>query len=164
MMEEQGTVLSTRDDRAVVRVQRGEQCASCGSARACGAFGTTERFLDIVARNPIAAEAGDRVSIAMESEKVLWLSLLTYIAPLFFLFAGALLGPTLAARLGLDLVDDLASAMSGLLFLAISFVGLWALMRRHKPGGRLSPVVVQVVDTDNGGEDPPAYFLDVPSR
>jgi positive regulator of sigma E activity len=149
MTSETGIVTRAADGLATVHVFRGDSCGSCGSSCVCSTEQPPPRELDIVARNPINAKSGDEVQLAMEPETIFWLSLLTYIAPLLFLFAGALAGPKLARALAITLDPDLAAACFGFALLALSLVVLRMVLKRFKPGGELSPVIVKVINSAN---------------
>ena len=84
-----GTVTKKEDHGVRVCFDKMSACAGCSG---CGqAHKTTE----ILVRGGIA-EIGDRVSVRMPEGRVLRLSALVYIFPLFFLIAGLMLGSALS--------------------------------------------------------------------
>jgi sigma-E factor negative regulatory protein RseC len=141
---ESGIVTQTNDLTANVRVNRSDACSSCGTGCVC-AGESSAQSVDVVAHNPIGAQKGDRVELSLSTGKLLGLSAVTYILPILFLFIGALTGNTLAKAIGLNLEADMASALTGFLFLVLSFLAVAIALRKHEPGGKISPIIVRVI-------------------
>lgn len=145
MIVETGTVTKTQNGEAVVLVRRGDSCASCGAGCTCGGGHDDRIMMKVIAHNGPNAQVGDRVEVALSSGKLLTLSLITYILPLVFLFIGAIIGKPIAAALGWTLDAELASAFFGIGFLIASFLGVTLIMRRYRPGGKISPSIIKIL-------------------
>lgn len=144
MIVETGTVVVNKEQGTVVRVRRGDACASCGAGCACATDGQVQ-MMEVVAQNLIGAEPGDRVEVALTTGTLLSLSALTYLFPLAFLFLGAFVGPPIARAANWNLDADLAAALVGFVFLIVGFIVLALIMRRQRPGGKISPVIVRIL-------------------
>ncbi len=148
MITESGIVLQNLDATALVKVRRGEACESCGAGCACA--GETEtRIMQVTAQNPLGAKEGDHVELAITTGTLLSLSAITYLVPIVFLFLGALLGKPMATGLGWSMDGELASALFGFIFLVISFLVIAFIMRRQRPGGKISPIIVKILKPDD---------------
>lgn len=143
MITENGVVLQNHDETALVRVQRGEACESCGVGCAC-ASESQPQIMHVTAQNPLGAKEGDRVELAIATGTLLSLSALTYLVPLVFLFIGALIGKPVARAVGWSVEGELASALMGFFLFVIGFLGIAFLLRQQKPGGKISPIIVKI--------------------
>lgn len=144
MLTESGTVIENQNEHSVVRVRRGEACGSCSVGCTC-ADDQSPQIMNVVAQNLIGAKVGDRVELALGTGTLLSLSAMTYLVPLLFLFAGALSGHRIAVAIGWSIDADLAAAAFGFAFLVVSFLGVALLLRRQKPGGAISPMIVKIL-------------------
>lgn len=107
--------------RADVRVDAGAGCSRCASGRGCGAalFGARGgvRQLNVAVPSGIDVAAGDRVTLALDSQNVLGAAVVVYGGPL----AGAAAGALAAALGGYGDAAGAAAVLAGLgagLFLA----------------------------------------------
>ena len=162
MITERGTVLETRNDLATLLVKRGDACGSCGAGCHCGTH--DEKTMRVEAKNAIKAQTGDVVEIAMETDKLIGLSMLTYIVPIVFLFIGGLAGAPLARAFSMNISADLASALFGIAALVVSFLGVGLYTRRIKPGGVMSPVILRVVPPEERTGDVAEYGFIPPPK
>lgn len=80
-MTGEGIVVSVSNGEAVVRISKssacGHDCASCG---AC-----SNPSYEMAVLNPVGAKAGDTVVIESQSSKILGLSFLLYMLPVFLM-------------------------------------------------------------------------------
>jgi len=120
-MKEQGVVVELKGTAAVVRIEEQGGCASCGSAGTCKAE-AGGRLLE--AENRAGAKRGDSVEVELSGGSFVKASLVVYMVPVLFLFAGAFLagryGPSLYGGISLDAWQ----ALGGVLFLVLSALGL----------------------------------------
>ncbi len=86
-MREEGVVISTSRDLAVIELERGEFCKSCN---VCDAFGEGKMYLE--AKNPMNARVGDNVRVEVASKHVLSGALLIFILPILAMIAGYFAG------------------------------------------------------------------------
>lgn len=88
----EGTVISVSGGSARVLIRKTSACSQdCSECSAC----TAPTFETVVA-NPVGARAGDRVVIEARSSRILAISLLVYILPVFLLIAAAIACEALA--------------------------------------------------------------------
>jgi positive regulator of sigma E activity len=91
-----GTVISTHEGRAVVRVERG----NCGECKGCGLLSRApQEPVDFELENPLEARPGDRVSLRMPSGRLFHAYLLAFGLPVLAMPAGYLLGAYALAHL-----------------------------------------------------------------
>ncbi|MDZ7345627.1 MAG: SoxR reducing system RseC family protein, partial [candidate division KSB1 bacterium] len=79
-MKEIGIIVQVDDGRAVVQINRSENCGSC---TACQAFG--ENVMRVEAANPIGGRVGDRVQVVIEPRRVVKSAALVFLLPLVFM-------------------------------------------------------------------------------
>jgi sigma-E factor negative regulatory protein RseC len=139
MIEEEATVAEVADGRVWIEKSRGSACAGCAeacpSSLAGGLFGGKRVRLQV--DSDLALRPGDKVLVGVAEDALAAASLLIYLLPLFGLFAGALLGKSIAG-------SDLASALGGLVGLALSLAGLQAFRLSGWEGCK--PVILRKID------------------
>ena len=95
MIETPALVVSTDDTYAYVEPYSGGSCSSCSTTGSCGTaiFGKifTQKPRVFRALNSIQAKAGEPVVIGLQEGVLLTSSLMVYMIPLLFIFAGAIL-------------------------------------------------------------------------
>ncbi|MDZ7317322.1 MAG: SoxR reducing system RseC family protein [candidate division KSB1 bacterium] len=89
-MKEIGIIVQVDDGRAVVQINRSENCGSC---TACQAFG--ENVMRVEAANPIGGRVGDRVQVVIEPRRVVKSAALVFLLPLVFMVGGYFVGAAL---------------------------------------------------------------------
>ncbi len=111
------TVVSTDGGTALVRSSGASGCASCGESSGCGTrslmavFGNKSSLLEI--QNTVGARAGDRVEIQIEHSKIIKMSALTYLLPLFGLVGGGAVGSTLQPGDGIAFAGAMIGLVAG---------------------------------------------------
>jgi len=103
---------------------------------------------ELLARNPLQAQPGDRVEFDLEGHTELKLSLLVWIVPLLGLIAGAILGATFHSFLSLD--RDAATLLGLAAGAAAAFAIVMRIDRRAAKDERLIPVILKVLPSTNG--------------
>lgn len=126
-MHEEGVVRELRGHYALVETVQQEACAYCEAKGACMALGGEKQRV-VSALNQARAEPGDRVQMAMTRKAVLGASFLVYMVPVIALILGAALGKAYGPSYGWD--AEPAAMASGVVFLAVSWMGLRAVSRR----------------------------------
>jgi sigma-E factor negative regulatory protein RseC len=139
MIEEEAYVADIADGQVWIEKSRGSACSgcaeSCPSAVAGGLFGDKRVRMKLACDLPL--RPGDKVLVGVDEAALAGASLRIYLLPLLGLFAGALLGQSVAG-------SDLASALGGLLGLGFSLAGLrfFRLFGRNGCG----PVILRKID------------------
>jgi len=147
MMEETGTVVELKGpSTAVVLCQKGSFCEHCAAMDTCR-LGSDNLSMQVEAHNPLDAQVGDRVVLAVSSKSFLSSSFLVYIVPLIFLFVGALIGEYLGETVVTDLPPQLLSALFGVAFLVGSFLTIRVGSRALKRELYL-PRIIRILEDD----------------
>ena len=141
-LEEEGIVVETRDDRAVVAVTGASACDKCPSASVCKGDGDQKTLTAI---NPYNAKAGDRVRVVMHSQMYLKGTILVYGIPMVLFIGGAVLGKFMADRYFQAWNADLTAAGVGTFFLVLSFgaAKLWS--RKVEGNEAYLPVIEKIL-------------------
>jgi len=139
MIEEEAYVAEIADGRVWIEKSRGSACSgcaeSCPSSLAGGLFGGKRVRMQVA--SDLALRPGDKVLVGVAEEALAGASLLVYLLPLLGLFAGALLGNSIAA-------SDLASALGGLVGLGLCLAGLRAFRLFDREG--FQPVILRKIN------------------
>jgi len=124
--ESEAVVVRIQGDLAYIEVKDAvSACGSCGDKGHCGKAQTGPRHYAL--RNTVGAGVGDIVVVSVPEGAVLRAAALSYLMPLLFLFAGALVA---AARWG----DGLPAVVGAVLGLAAGLVALRMLSQRSPCG------------------------------
>lgn len=122
MMEETGIIVEIKvPGIATVLCRRGSMCDHCASADACR-LGNDKESMLVDAMNPLGAEVGQRVKVAVSTKGFLKSSFLLYIVPLIALVIGGALGQVLGNRLVTGPDPNLLAALLGSSFLVVSLL------------------------------------------
>ena len=118
-MKEIGRVIAVESDKATVRLVRHAQCEKCG---ACG-MGASP-LMDFTVYNKIGARPGQDVVVTISDYSLFRAAFLVYSIPLIMLVLGYLVGEQVARACQYK-ATELIGAITGLILLALSFVGLY---------------------------------------
>lgn len=146
-MEQFGLVTKTRDDTAVVSLQRHLSCESCGRCGILSGSGS-KREIIVEALNPVNAEEGQRVLLETNDRQLLFISFMLYLVPLGGLLAGILAWPLLADWVGLDANRELPAVGLGLFFMFIIFVFIRIWDRKVKDNPAYKPVITGLLEAE----------------
>lgn len=126
MSESEAVVVRVENDLAYIEVRDDvSACGSCGDKGHCGKSQAGPRHYAV--RNTVGAAAGDIVVVSVPEGAVLRAAALSYLMPLLFLFAGALVA---AAQWG----DGLPAVLGAVLGLAAGLGALRLMSRRAACG------------------------------
>ncbi|MCU0597911.1 MAG: SoxR reducing system RseC family protein [Desulfobacterales bacterium] len=141
MVTEEGIVVKLDKKTAIIRTSRKTACESCSEKHSCTSIGSGQE-MELEADNPINAQVGDRVTVALKTGKLMTASFLLYIFPILMMIAGALLGDHLAKTYPSD--PSMMAAGLGFLFFFVAF-GLVKLkdMQAKKSGG-FRPEIIRI--------------------
>ncbi|MEE9543780.1 MAG: SoxR reducing system RseC family protein [Thermodesulfobacteriota bacterium] len=146
MIEEQGTIIETRNDIAFISVEKGSECDSCGSKALCKPGEGVDKSMVVEARNPIGAHVGERVLFTVGAATVLRAGMMLYLVPLLSFIAGVVVGQVLGPELMPDSNLDLVSAVLGFVFVALSFAGLRIYGKRAETSETYRPAIVRIIE------------------
>jgi len=141
-MENIGIVKQTKDNEAVVEIQRtsacGESCASCK-----GGCIPTKKYVEAI--NLPGAKVGQRVKIELQTVKVLSAAIIMYLLPLLSTFIGVLLGIWAGGYMGDGSNQEAVGIVTGMIFLGLSFFGIRIWDRSRKNREKVEIVVSKII-------------------
>lgn len=108
-MTESGYVVKTEKNRAIVKVDKKDECAKCGMCL----FKNGASFIEYSATNGINAKAGDKVVIETQKDAKFLAILLVFLVPLVLI--------------GLSFILNYLTLKSDVFLLVLSFglIGIW---------------------------------------
>jgi positive regulator of sigma E activity len=132
MLETRAIIVRLDGAEAIVEATQAGGCGLCDSANGCasgklaGLFCTRPRQFRVA--NGIGARVGDEVRVAVADGALFRSALIVYLFPLSMLFAGGLLGTSLAGAYD----QDICAAIGALAGLAAGFVLVRVFALRHR--------------------------------
>lgn len=143
MIEEEGVVIQTFDDKARVRTIRSSACEGCASESFCHPEKGTEMIMEVV--NNIHAKVGERVKIGLKPGVYLKASFLVYMVPIISFIIGAIIGKELAAYISYSKDSDLFAIISGVILLIPTFIAMRLYNRKIEKDRSYQPVILEVM-------------------
>ncbi len=137
---EEGIVLKTGPETALVKTQKSSSCESCSSKDSCHSTGGRDMEVEVI--NTANAKDGDQVVINFETSSLLKASFLLHIFPILCMIAGAVLGQEFAESRGMDL--SLVSAAGAFLFFILSFIIVRLVGDRMAKKNEYKPKIIRV--------------------
>ena len=140
-MKERAEVLKTDKNIATVKIERNSECASC---KMCG-FKKDSAFVKVRATNNIGAKKGDSVIIELQKDNRLAASFLVYIVPLFFAFAGLLIGKFTGS--------EVWAFFLCLIMLVLGYIIIAFIDKKLSQKKGYSPEIVQIILKENNNNE-----------
>ena len=134
MIEETAQVVEVRPGRALVQTVRSTACEGCSARGTCAALGGG-REARVWADDPLGVSPGERVVVAVPEAAVVRASVWVYLVPVVALVIGAVVGSSLAGRLGLP--PDAGAAALGIAGMGAALLASRAMGRRGAQGPRI---------------------------
>lgn len=126
-MKQYGTVVELTQGKATLQIPRSTACGDkCGS---CSSHCKQEK-IEIDVKNRLNAVVGDRVEVESETKTILGAAFLVYIVPVVMLFVGMIVANMIANSMGI-LLNEFVSLLIGVVFMAITFLGIRLYDRQH---------------------------------
>ncbi len=97
----QNVRVKKRNGDGTAQVVHIRQSACSGDCHKCSGCGAVQEAVELTARNPIGAEAGDLVVMESKTGPVLAAAAVLYVVPLVLFFVGYFLGQSLFSQGGL---------------------------------------------------------------
>ncbi len=141
-MEEIGTVVEIKEQKAIITVNRKSGCGSCPGGSVCN---LTDIEARIEAINNINAKVGDTVKISFKTNTYLKATICVYGMPSIMLIIGAIIGKEYLSKLFLTYDPDLVSAISGFGFFVFSFILVKILSKRYEGKKEYIPIIEEIV-------------------
>ena len=143
MIEEEGVVIHTFDDKAKVRTIRSSACEGCASESFCHPEKGTEMITEVV--NNIHAKVGERVKIGLKPGVYLKASFLVYMVPIIAFILGAIIGKEFAVSLSHTKDSDLWAIIGGALILIPTFILMRLYNKKIEKDRSYQPVILEVM-------------------
>lgn len=139
-----GLVTETKDNLAIVKIQRKEACGEC---RACFS-GMTKTDMDIEAKNLCDAEVGDWVELELQDNAFFHAVIIMYGLPFLGMMAGLLLG-----YYGVPMVvPGISSVLSAVILGALGILLAFAWIKSQNPrweSGKYRPLASKIVEEED---------------
>ena len=139
-MTQNGIVIAVEGQNAQVEFERSEACAQC---RLCQ-LGTSKQ-VSVTLPNRLGAKVGDTVCVDLQASRLLQTSAVAYLIPLLALLAGLWAGQALAPRLGFSQNAELFACAAGLVFVAITYLGIRLTEKRRSAKGQYAPKMLRIL-------------------
>lgn len=139
---EQGVVVDIIGGKMVLACSPIDMCISCSAKKGC-MMSEGGKVRNITMENSINAAMGDTVLFDVDSSGIVAASLVIYLIPVVFLFAGLYAGYSFNEHLMLD--KDGASAILGILFFILSFVVIKIFSGFTKNSSIFQPRAVKII-------------------
>jgi len=138
-MRHVGKIIAVNGNIAEIEITKSNQCAGC---TACNMW-DTKGPLQLLARNNLQAQIGDRVEVEVAPAQVVSSSLIVFLFPLLARMLGYWLGAQLAP--GFRLRGESGGILGSLIFLVASFGGIFIydrfVLNKNKTNARIESVV-----------------------
>ncbi len=134
-MQEIGTIVSLRGNKALIQVNRGDKCEGCN---VCHAFG--ENKMQLEASNRIDAQVGDVVQVDINPGDVLRGSVLVFLFPLAMMIVGYFVG----MRFSVNGTEG-AGILGALVALALSFLVVKFFDRSEQDKSEDTAIITDIV-------------------
>jgi sigma-E factor negative regulatory protein RseC len=115
---------------ARVLLRRKKWCDHCASRNFCNPPAEEEKEFFVEVDNPLGAQNGDLVEIGLERGALLFASFWAYLVPSLLFIAGMAIGFLALSRAIVLIPREIIGFLTGILFLAASFVLLRIVNRR----------------------------------
>lgn len=138
-MKEIGEIIELKETYAVIRIKRSSSCDRCGVCK----FGSSGDEMLLTIPNQLHGKPGDWVELDLDSVHVLRASFITYSIPLVSLILGVAFGYFIGARSNAN--AELLGAVCGILFTALTFLGIRIMEPHFKKSGVYSPRMVNII-------------------
>lgn len=146
-MERVGKVIEKKGSRALVLMRRHTICENCGVCD--GILGGPDlKDSQFEVENPVNAEVGEMVKIEVDDSKLLLMSFVLYLIPVFALVAGILLGVNIAPAINFAGDHILFSAGMGLVMALFSFLIIRFWDKTKKDDKRYKPVITAIASEE----------------
>jgi sigma-E factor negative regulatory protein RseC len=141
MATEEGIVIKLNQTTAIIRTTRKTACESCSEKHSCTSIGSGQE-MELEADNPIKAQLGDRVTVSLQTGKLMTASFLLYVFPILLMIVGALLGDHLAKIYQAD--PSIMSVGFAFLFFFIAFGIIKLKDIQAKKSGSFRPKIIRI--------------------
>lgn len=144
MLQEEGIVVRTFENFAIVRTEQSSACSAGRMKSSCiPAEGSYMNEVQVL--NPLGAKSGDKVLIEISSKAEIKTSFLIYIIPIIALFSGGAAGHLISLIFFNSVNSDMFSILFSFVFLTLSFIFLKFINNKITNKNKLTPTIVQIM-------------------
>jgi sigma-E factor negative regulatory protein RseC len=140
---ETGLVKKIVNDRVLVECEAVSMCNNCLEKDQCGITPSGKKR-EIWIDNVDGVAIGNRVSFRIEDGGIIYASLLLYLIPIIFLFAGIFIGYKLHSFFNIDI--ELSSIIFGMTGLIVSFIFIKIYSILFLDKERFKPIFIKKLD------------------
>jgi len=148
MIEQNAIVLKVEGQIALVEAQRQSSCGKCNAKKGCGT-GLLEdslgrKSMQIRAINQCQAETGDEVIVAVPEKGFVKSAFMTYLLPLLFMLAGALLAQQFITT-GSEASQDIVALVGAVMGFVAALLVMKSHSKRMEKDEQLHPVLIRKI-------------------
>ncbi len=137
-MEEQGIITKIRKDKAIVKIDKKDECSKCGMCL----FPANASSIELECYNKASASVGDTVIISRQVDGKLLGALLVFLVPLILIGVAVLLSY-------LVIKNELFTLVIGIPLVILWYVALSFIDKKIKTKKNFTPVVVQIINSNS---------------
>lgn len=134
-MQETGTIISLNRDKALVLINRRQNCHGCTACQPLG-----ENYMQLEALNRLDARVGDTVEVMIEPRQIIKNSLIVFILPLLMMVAGYFAGVHLFSSR-----NEGTGILGSLSALVVSFFLIRLIDRRSRQTAENDAAIVEII-------------------
>jgi len=142
MENETGKIVRIANGKAVIELEPGEQCETCGAKGACSAFGgNTTRHIEVPVTQQLKhIKEGDRITLLFQPRTRILSAFLVFILPIIFLVTGYFFGFQYFNSEGKAILISFVA-------LLLSFIFLWILNKLLVKKEKFIPTILRIENT-----------------
>ncbi len=141
MIEEEGIVAEIEGNIAKVAIVKKSACEQCSASGVC--HPGDQEYLE--AANPLNAEKGQKVKVAIAPQLYLKASIILYGIPMVALISGAIIAKNIAVHYVGEENSDLWAFIAGMAFTFISFLFIRSYNKKVEKTHKYKPVIVEIL-------------------
>lgn len=144
IMEEFGIIVEKKERTVLIKAGRTTSCDNCASKKSCHSGGEMDNEVLVEAEDLPGTKVGDRVAFSVSAGSVLKAGVLLYLVPIASFIGGVVLGQTVLTGVLPGYNADLVAGVTGVICLALAFLGLKGYGALSERKGSLRPKVLRV--------------------
>jgi positive regulator of sigma E activity len=143
MIEEEGIVMETRGETAMIAILTKSACEKCAAAGTCHPGGEDSLM---EASNPLNAKKGQKVKVILAPQLYLKAAIIIYGIPVSVFIAAAIVAKNVAEKYVGDQASDLWAFIAGTVCLAVSFFFIRGYNKKVERTHEYKPTIVAILD------------------
>jgi sigma-E factor negative regulatory protein RseC len=144
MDKEKALVIKVLDDgKVIVEMELDTSCSTCASKSSCIVHGNVLR--QVTAIDSIGVIKGQIVNLKHNPTEKVKAAVVLFLIPVLFLIAGFFLGSNLAVKAGREASSESWGILSGIVFIALSFIIVRQVNRNFERHKKHLPIIVEKI-------------------